>query len=578
MGIARLGSALLGSCQKEEAVSSGLVLVAESMNGNQKMSVSGAGAYWMSGDRVNINSQIFEIGVAGSAASVEGDFNSGTNYRGVFPADIYQYNYNDHEVVIQFPSVYHYRVDATSRRQALDAPMGAYGTPDDGKLLFKHLTGAMNIQFSSTYYYLYIDSIIVIGNDNDRFSGNFDVDLATIDSFNGRTTTESNRNKVAMVFDETPLRLSGASATVQIPIPPTVGDTRFTIRVVGHQYVDSKATRMVYERTQTTATRMGRAKIGDVPVAITNDDYTTTGPLFATEDVSGTTYYNVSSPLEFKLMEEAVQSYMYDGLSYASANYRLTNDIDMSGIEFISMRNFSGILDGNGHTVSNLYVSCGGGDLGLLSNPAAATVRDITFDDLTVAPNSSTGSISHIGSIISSRGNMNGAMTIDGVSVRNFRVDFREASPTSLQIGGFAGLNQSDLTVSNSNISFADGQTYTANYMMWVGGIVSGYNSSSANVTVTNVSVDFNTLGVEMTSDTPIYFGSIAGQWNYSYDLSLSGNAIRGTVNITSEASNYNNHIATIVGEGDGTTIPSSQVDISEFTLTINGQNHYPRD
>ena len=135
MGIALIGSAFLGSCQKENLDAQRLELVAEGMSGNQKTYVDGSRTYWVDGDQVYINGTVYTLSVSGSAASVSGSFSSGTTYYGIYPASAYADNDgNDYSVIM--PAVYHYKVNGgglrhAQRRQALlQAPHRGHADAD----------------------------------------------------------------------------------------------------------------------------------------------------------------------------------------------------------------------------------------------------------------------------------------------------------------------------------------------------------------------------------------------------------------------------------------------------------------
>lgn len=61
--------------------------------------------------------------------------------------------------------------------------------------------------------------------------------------------------------------------------------------------------------------------------------------------------------------------------------YSLVADVDLTGISVATRTNFTGVFDGNGHTISNLSVSSSGAfDSGMFDIPAGgATFRDINF-------------------------------------------------------------------------------------------------------------------------------------------------------------------------------------------------------
>lgn len=70
-----------------------------------------------------------------------------------------------------------------------------------------------------------------------------------------------------------------------------------------------------------------------------------------------------------------------------SAHYRLVADIDATGFDFVSIPDFSGTLDGNSKTISNLTVRGNGIFKG---TSAGAVIKDLTFTDATIALSGST--------------------------------------------------------------------------------------------------------------------------------------------------------------------------------------------
>ncbi len=71
--------------------------------------------------------------------------------------------------------------------------------------------------------------------------------------------------------------------------------------------------------------------------------------------------------------------------SAPAANFKLANDIDCGGLNFYSIKEFSGVLDGAGHTVSNLMLSSpADGKTGIFTYCSDATVKDINFYNSTM--------------------------------------------------------------------------------------------------------------------------------------------------------------------------------------------------
>ena len=95
-------------------------------------------------------------------------------------------------------------------------------------------------------------------------------------------------------------------------------------------------------------------------------------------------------------------SELHDALANATAGQRvvLMNDIDASGYDWVSIANFRGTLEGNGHTVSNLSVSqssSGTGYYAVFNMTEGAIIENIAFDNVTITGNSTNPAASLVG-------------------------------------------------------------------------------------------------------------------------------------------------------------------------------------
>lgn len=542
-----IGSALLASCQKENLDAQRLELVAEGMSGNQKTYVDGVHTYWMDGDRVYINGTTYEISVSGSAATISGSFSSGTTYYGIYPASAYRSN-DGNDYSISMPATYHYQVDG-SGRQVLDVPMAAYGTPSSGKLYFKHITGGMDVEITG-FNGLCLDSITVISGVGEEYCvplhGVFHVDLSNLASYDGDgilTFASGNSvGRLAMVFDQTELNWTdGSTKTVQIPIPvsPKNVSTKFTIRIAGHV----NGTKYVYERKQSSDTRVVRAQLGPVPVTINSGggDYHTRCSLFGTENVGGTDYFKIANAIDFKLMCKAISSSwtLYgSSTTYSQSNYRLQNDINMSDVEVCSMNGMGDPTDGNtidggNHTVSNLVVTpynVWANHHGLLLSPNKATLKDLTISGLTIIGEGSStiDNYAAIGNYLQS----GSSLTIDNVTVTGYRI--QPAGTSNAYVGGFVGDMSGDVSISNSSLTFAE-HTVERSGTFRVGGIAG--SGSSCTLTVSSTTVDFNNVTFRKTESSNTYtFGGAVGSAS-SLTFTPNDVTITGQVNLQSSGS-----------------------------------------
>ena len=316
-------------------------------------------------------------------------------------------------------------------------------------------------------------------------------------------------------------------------------DTKYTIRIVGH-YNGKKA---VYERKQTSNTRVVRATMGDVPVEIrdASGSYKTFSSLFETENVGGTDYFKITSPIDFKLMCKAISnSWTLYGSSttYSQSNYRLQSDINMSGVEVCSMNGMGdptdgNTIDGNYKTVSNLVVTpynVWANHHGLLYSPNTVTLKDLTIDGLTIKGGSSStiNNYAAIGNYLQS----GSSLTIDNVTVTGYRI--QPAGTSNAYVGGFVGDMSGDVSISNSSLTFAE-HTVERSGTFRVGGIAG--SGSSCTLTVSSTTVDFNNVTFRKTDSGNEYtFGGAVGSAS-SLTFTPDDVTITGQVNLVSPGS-----------------------------------------
>lgn len=581
-------AALLSSCQKE-LPSGRLELLAEGMGGgNTKMTVNGVYSYWQEGDKVNINGTEATITIGGTSvgrlggevatgaetAYVDGEF-SADEYYIVFPSSVYS-GRTGSVVTLDMPSTYSYSSGWISTGngsggyasgQVLNAPMAYIGDAANGRVTMKHLTGALNVQITGPSGII-IDRIIVGTTQNRKLSGEMQFDLSNLENI-GSSTVDASASTITMI--------GGRVGTVQIPIPVLTGDVNFTVKVVAHK----EGTKYTFERTQTTGGHLGRAVLGTVVVDL-NEGQTgvTTSALFPTTVVGSKTYYQISTPEEFCLMSNAVcgthyredgddytRRWIYDGLYYKDANYILVNDIDMTGLAFTGIEGFCGELNGGNHTITNLTVS-GNTDAsypvcwGLFASTSYSStvlVENLQISNITLISRNGTNNPAYCGSLF---GNVGGGVTISNVEITGYGI-VRSTSYSgnygNFYAGGFVGRQVGNLVIENSSVSFAANQAFTewSNYMLYLGGITAYYQTTSAETSLDNVTVNFGTMTFVPWARRS--FGGIGAVDYTDGKVTVDEVVLTGTLTFSS-GNNTANKISPYIGSKDG-------VDASGLTI-----------
>ncbi|MCR4658838.1 MAG: hypothetical protein K5650_00905 [Bacteroidales bacterium] len=444
---------------------------------HHKVATDGANLDWVGGEELLVNSTVAAVTVEGGRAYID-DVPSAARYRALYPASLTKQASLTTTTDIVLPSEYHYAISAG--RQQLETPMAANDAT--GPITLRHLTGALCITISNTSARTMTVDRVTVLSDHYRLSGDTLVNFDNLGSINPVTATSEADRTVALVMDRQRLDItSGSSATVTLPVPAVGADNHFTVTVSARE----RGARFTYSRTQSAGGALSAGVVGYLPVEITNAEG---GDITKANLFEGTGKpadpYIIKTPQDFAIMADAlinsgvINNVGIDGSTvYTSANYRLDADIDMEGLPIGVMTSFSGTLDGDGHTVSNISVS-GTSPLGLYGQlTSGSSVSDITFNGLSLAT-TSTGS-PNIGGL---------SATATGVTVANCHITGLEISAPSvrnIKVGGIVATLTGSADISNCSIE-ADLTLSSSEYGGYFGGIVgsaAGYSLAIANCT-----------------------------------------------------------------------------------------------
>lgn len=266
----------LASCQKDPI--GGLRLWVEPMDNGSKMVVEGSIAHWVANDPVLINGVSFTVTVSNNGTATATTSSEGVSapYFGVYPANICGNNTGD-SCILNLPASYTYGTTTynNSTMQNLATPMVAYAASGDD-LVFKHVTGALNVEIKNDFGIDIRVTNITISSNKYQLSGARTVAIGS-DFSVAPKPAEGDGNaylrQVQMNFNETQLYIAcGGTAVVQVPVLPVANDNRFTISVTVKNKDDAD---MTYTFTKTQAGgisdddhayELGRAMLGYVPV------------------------------------------------------------------------------------------------------------------------------------------------------------------------------------------------------------------------------------------------------------------------------------------------------------------------
>ena len=138
--------------------------------------------------------------------------------------------------------------------------------------------------------------------------------------------------------------------------------------------------------------------------------------------------------------------------------FNITADIDLAGVKFQPLPEFTGILHGNGHVIRNMsYNQSGQASVGLFATTRGAIIEDLGFENANMVGNENVGALAghfyggearrifvmnsyiegrdHVGSIVGNMGNNNGDPSLISDCISDATVKTREH-----QVGGLCGI------------------------------------------------------------------------------------------------------------------------------------------
>lgn len=262
--------------------------------------------------------------------------------------------------------------------------------------------------------------------------------------------------------------------------------------------------------------------------------------------------------------------------SVAEDQYYLQNDIDFSGFtwELDATNNnvvFKGLLDGDGHTISNLYIytdSSSYNYLGVFPVIDGATIKNIVFDNVELDMATSVfTSKTYRGGIIA--GEANGVVNISNITLTDCSVRANRGTGAGGVIG-FVTDADTDVTISNIKATNLKLWNYTNN----VGGIIGQINKNAINVSISDVDIEGDFHSFVSNSS---YVGGIVGRFESGPSLTIERAMVNMTTQNTLEvASNYlkysKKHVGGFIGFADSTSADLNIIDsFMTGSLVLNG-------
>lgn len=270
--------------------------------------------------------------------------------------------------------------------------------------------------------------------------------------------------------------------------------------------------------------------------------------------------YNISTPEQLAGMFVHSEKVQADSATSHKVgdSYQLTQNLDLNGNTWVSVKSFTGNFDGNGFVISNLNNSFVDELTGIVENLSLEKINISRSGDTGAIANTSYGTIKNVhllsGSISSSKGNLGGIVGIMYEGLVENCTNKATVSGTATNIGGFVGnanggivtrcLNSGgskiNLSDSSFNVGGIVGKNNASVYLCvnkqgiyaqnlkgdtCLGGIV-GNNTGSIKKCVNNASIQGkSSLAIDVKS------GGIVGQSAGGYTIEYCYNSKTVTAN-----------------------------------------------
>lgn len=555
----------LAGCERaDDTAPDGMVeIFAESMNGGGKVVLNGLSAIWRSGDEIRINGSTATVKRREGHAYISSDSLKSTN-RALYPASLEVANWGTDNPTVTLPAYYHYRTDS-SGHQVLELPMAAYSNSSTSPLQFKHLTGALYVTVKNTGANPRTLQSVTVKSNKYALNGTLNVSLNTPDLVTSAEGGES-RRAVTLVFDKVVTLANGESVRVMIPVRPVGSDNDFTIEV--KSYVSGQSTSYLSSKTQPSGSdhSLARNQLGYAPMNIPVGE--TEVPVVPYN--SSTFKYEIFSALDFKLMTDFIRNKRY--ITSTTPIFSIMGDIDMAGMEVTPIDNidFTGTIDGNNHTISNLTIKgvsvsdsvfCGL----FLKTGFKMTFQNITFDNLSLINENVGNSTLYVGAIEARNPNSsNYTKTFSNCTVNIGHFDDGGATG-NVFFGGLIGClegEQAPISFSNCHV-LSRNLSFHGNNIWW-GGLIGKITKGLTNIASSSwTGLGTTTIAASNTARVGGLIGNKTFGGFWASDCTLSGSMV---VNATY---NYIGHLIGYYNETQ--SAHPSNIDVSGFSVTLNG-------
>ena len=561
-------------CEKEMDEGDGMIeIFAETMGSNSKVRLDDTNSTWENGDPICINGDEVSVVRGDNGRAYINYANPQSVNRAVYPASLAaNSNLSSDSISLNFPAYYHYRTDA-SGHQLLELPMAARSTNRE-PLQFKHLTGALYVTVKNTANVPLILQSVTVASNHYQLNGTINgINLNFSGNINIIPTLSGNPSEryVSLIFDDGHTLDVNESIQVMLPVLPVGGATNipndFTIKVKTSSTNNQNL--YLHSQSQTSGAdhTLARNELGYATTEITVTDNTPTPTL----DQEGS-HYVVRTPFDFKLMTENITSGDITGDAYID----ILADLDMTDIPVKTINNshFSGTINGNSHTISNLTIESillnSSYYCALFTTTNNIQIKNIRFDNLVLnhqGENSNDDRMVRLAGLICEI--QGGVFNLDSDTLNYSAINVTNAIGT-IYFGGLVcepqAINITNCSVTMPNISISGKSFYWGGFIASVG---------STNTTISSSSWSGS---VNLNATNTARVGSLIGR-KIASDLIITGCSVNGDFGITNTG--QYNYLASLIGQytpnsQNSVTITNNDIDV-DITLNNTPINPVPQ-
>ena len=241
------------------------------------------------------------------------------------------------------------------------------------------------------------------------------------------------------------------------------------------------------------------------------------------------------------------------------AYYTITQDMNFTGVTFTPISTFSGTLDGNGKTISNLTFSVGDGNGGIFA-VNNGTIKNLNITDATVTKNGSLDNNGGTGILVGVNNNKISNCVINSSSLNASLT----AIGTDIGIGLLVGTNNTGKTISECTVNASD-LSISGSKKCYAGGLV-GYNFTG------NIEFSFVKSATNIDYTATVAGGNIGGLIGRN-----KGGTIKGcstNIDINTIDCNFGLKIAGFIGDAFYAGATTIEGCYTTGTLTFKPDTH----